>query len=71
LQTAKDLFEQERAQRKRLAQRRKKEIIIGEDEVELLKSKLFKMRLDRARELKVENELIHFDTKEVSITFLS
>lgn len=31
LQSAKDLFEQERAQRQRMAQRRKKEIIIGED----------------------------------------
>jgi hypothetical protein len=60
------LFEQERLQRQRMAQKRKKEIIIGEDEVEVLKAKLFKMRLDRARELKQENELIQFDTKNVS-----
>lgn len=32
--------------------------------MELLKSKLFKLRLNRARELKMENEMITFDTKE-------
>jgi hypothetical protein len=34
--------------------------------VELLKAKLFNLRLNKARELKMENEMIHFDTKEVS-----
>jgi hypothetical protein len=33
--------------------------------MELLKAKLFNLRLNRARELKMENEMIHFDTKEV------